>query len=239
MSITKPVGSHMAGLITDIWPASNMLSKMKFQTDILKVNGELLSDRNLQTIMLENQNSISFAQTLTLLNPTGLLYAQKCATVCALSERVSNAAKLDRVAELTLRSIEHRPISQNPPLYNQEKHLSLNNFMETEWEIWMLEQGLRAASSRKYLPLIFSDKKSIRDHVQKIVKDVSHMSLHDTTTQIIEDLGLDSETSYQRKGKFNNYFFDDSKSLETNFIDLYIYHRNSKITLREVATLLF
>ena len=152
------VGIQMATLILDIWNFTTQQSRLQFQNGTMNIGGQLLGDNDFRVQLVAQQNVITFAQMMHIIDQQTVNWMNGMYKISNLANRFSNAARLEQLHELGLRQLRNRAVTTPPPVYSQSKHISLNNFVATAWKYWCLQQGFDQDFSIIYFALAFNDK---------------------------------------------------------------------------------
>lgn len=219
-NVKNALGPTAGKMLTLAFTCTTDERKLKFQQDVLQINGAVVQSNNdLKAVAITQHMNITFEHVLNLLDPANPSWGEAVERVVTCANQTGNAQKLDRLTELTLKMMESKPINVVPPKYKPQTHLSLSNFVSSEFQYWLMTQGLDETSGVKYLPLVFEDP-IIRDHVHDIIQTNPNNTIQQMLNYLVNNLKLESETTYAKQQSFNSFKFLKSKTMEQNFMFL-------------------
>ena len=232
----KACGLDMARVIVEIWPYTSQTTKETFCTNILRVEGLLTPDATLQTEIQANAHILTFNQMLTLIDTSIANWQISIANVTDLARASSNAERLNRLTELTLKSIESRPVTCPPPIFQVATHFNYANFIRTSFTYWADSQGLTKKTASKHLPMTFSNL-ILRDQIHEMVRQNEGDEVDSIVRKIVQETALESESEYATRQRYNSFKFASSKSLADNMLELHLLRRAGWTTENENSRL--
>ena len=178
---------NAAKVLTEIWSHTTETTWSNFQQKVLKLSGgDVLTDGNqVKVKIMQAQNVVTFNDVMTLVDTSAEGWQAKIAFIVENAKAGSNAAKLDELRELTLRSLECRPITKDPVVYSTKIHHNFRNYIRTEWTYWYTSQGFTAALSCKHLHLAFGLKGKSKYALQRCYQNYLPMEGWQSNTPFI------------------------------------------------------
>ena len=168
---SKSVSTNAAKILTEIWSHTNVTSQNNILTTVLGIeSGSIPTDENQKKLkFMSGANSITYNHLMSMIDTSITGWQAKMAFICETAKAQSNANKLDELTRLTLLSLECRPLTIQPPIYDSKVHHNYKNYIRTVWHFWHDGQGLSQTQSIKHLPLSFANNELMRDHIYTLV----------------------------------------------------------------------